>query len=323
MALRPELQPLCCQIIYKNLVPSLDSAISDLVAEDTRLHSLSTLASTLTSESETVLAVTSWSSSGGPCSNTTTRLLYHLQEHWPYWLFLPPFQILQSLQEDGPHWARVFQSSSRVTSSGTSAEEATWTFSPSYFFSRTSRHVSWYNSTFTSWSYRYPTSTYSDWVTASASVNIRRIFGLGLLCCLRYVFLDFRFQCLIHMTSDSIILFAITPLSSHFSPLHIADGSQLTITQTRSITSLTLTLLIVLHVPHLCTNLISISSLCEFSLIVTFDYFTCSVQGPQSGQMIGRAHRREKMYHLDFLLVPVSSNSSQSLAGVVSSAADL
>ena len=59
MALRPELQPLCCQIIYKNLVPSLDSAISDLVAEDTRLHSLSTLASTLTSESETVLAVTS------------------------------------------------------------------------------------------------------------------------------------------------------------------------------------------------------------------------------------------------------------------------
>ena len=44
---------------------------------------------------------------------------------------------------------------------------------------------------------------------------------------------------------------------------------------------------------------------------------------PQSGQTIGRAHRRGGLYYLDFLSVPVSSSSSSSLAGVVPSAADL
>ena len=57
MALRPQFQPLCGQIIYRDSVLSLDFAVSDLVAEETRLHSLFTLASTPTSGSESVLAV--------------------------------------------------------------------------------------------------------------------------------------------------------------------------------------------------------------------------------------------------------------------------
>jgi len=75
-------QPLCSQIIHRDHVPNLDFAISDLVAEEIRLHSLSTLASTPTCESETVLAVIPWSfSSRGPRSNTHRQtLLYHLQE---------------------------------------------------------------------------------------------------------------------------------------------------------------------------------------------------------------------------------------------------
>ena len=77
-----------------------------------------------------------------------------------------------------------------------------------------------------------------------------------------------------HMTSNSTILSSIIPLPSHFLPLHIANGSQLAITQTWSITSLTLNLPLVLHIQHLCMNLISISSLCEIGLIITFDYFT-------------------------------------------------
>ena len=44
IALRPEFQPLCGQIIHRDPFPSLDSA-SDLVAEETCLHSLSFLAS--------------------------------------------------------------------------------------------------------------------------------------------------------------------------------------------------------------------------------------------------------------------------------------
>jgi len=57
MAIRSEFQLLCGQIIHRDHIPSLDSAISDLVTEETLLHSLSTLTSTSTSESESVLAV--------------------------------------------------------------------------------------------------------------------------------------------------------------------------------------------------------------------------------------------------------------------------
>ena len=75
MAFHPEFQPLCGQIIHRDPVHSLYCAISDLVIEETRLHSLFSLASTLTSESETVLAVTPWSSSSeGPRSMITIKL---------------------------------------------------------------------------------------------------------------------------------------------------------------------------------------------------------------------------------------------------------
>ena len=58
MALHPEFQPLYGQIIYRHPVPNLDSTIFDLVVEEeAHLHSLSTLASTPTSRSESVLAV--------------------------------------------------------------------------------------------------------------------------------------------------------------------------------------------------------------------------------------------------------------------------
>ena len=70
-------------------------------------------------------------------------------------------------------------------------------------------------------------------------------------------------------------------------------------------------------------NLISISSLCEIGLIVTFDYFPFSLQDPQSGQTIGRAQRRGRLYHLDFLHVPLSSSSNHNFAGIVSSIASL
>ena len=49
MALRSEYQPIYGQIIHKNPIPSLGSAVSDLIAEEIRLHSLSTLTFTLTS----------------------------------------------------------------------------------------------------------------------------------------------------------------------------------------------------------------------------------------------------------------------------------
>ena len=51
-----------------------------------------------------------------------------------------------------------------------------------------------------------------------------------------------------HMISDSTILFAITPLPSHFLPLNTVDGSHLVITQTWSIISPTITLPSVLHI---------------------------------------------------------------------------
>ena len=73
VALYLEFQPLYGQIIYRDHVPSLDSIVYDLVAEETRLHLFSTLASTPTSESEIVLAIAPWSSFSGGQHSTTTK----------------------------------------------------------------------------------------------------------------------------------------------------------------------------------------------------------------------------------------------------------
>ena len=73
MTFRPKFQPLCGQIIHRDHVTSLDSAIFDLVAEKTRLHSFSTFPSTPTSGSESVLEVAPWSSSAGGQRNTAIR----------------------------------------------------------------------------------------------------------------------------------------------------------------------------------------------------------------------------------------------------------
>ena len=95
-----------------------------------------------------------------------------------------------------------------------------------------------------------------------------------------------------HMISNSTILSAITHF--HHTSYHcIQPSSQLATTQTWSIISLTLTLSLALRILHLCMNFISIGCLREIGLIITFDYFTCSVQDPQSGQTISCAHRGE------------------------------
>jgi len=68
VALRLEFQPLWGQIIHRDPVLSLDSTISNLVIEETHFHSLSTIASTSSSESEIVYVLY------GP--RTTTTILY-------------------------------------------------------------------------------------------------------------------------------------------------------------------------------------------------------------------------------------------------------
>ena len=85
MSLRPEFQPLCGQIIHRDPIPSLDSTVYDLVTEETRLHSLSTIASTPTSGSESVLAVAPWSSSSGSQRSTTTKP-FNTDRNRPYYI---------------------------------------------------------------------------------------------------------------------------------------------------------------------------------------------------------------------------------------------
>jgi len=109
------------------------------------------------------------------------------------------------------------------------------------------------------------------------------------------------------MTSNSIIFSAITPLPSHFLPLNTINGSQLALHQKDLLPIPNSPYPLVLYVPHLCMNLISINNPCETGLIITFDSFICSVMDPQSGQTIGRSHKSRRLYYLDSLHVSVSS----------------
>ena len=197
IALHPEFQPLCGQIIHKDPVPSLDSAISDLVVEETRLHSLSIFASTPISGSAP------WSSSSGGQCNTTTRASSTDRTRL--------YCTICNGTGHNNHFCRHSKSYNHCKKTGQTEREcfhlhpellvkAQQRRSIRDFFSfvfphGTSRHGSWYSSALT---YRYPTLPCSDWITALAPVSIRRFLYLGFLYCLGYVFyLDFKFWCII------------------------------------------------------------------------------------------------------------------------------
>jgi hypothetical protein len=110
-----------------------------------------------------------------------------------------------------------------------------------------------------------------------------------------------------------------TPLP-HSSLIRIADGSTMNVKNIGTISTPSLSLLEVFHVPELSFNLISVGQLCELGYKLVFDFSGVHVQDPRTNQTLGTGRRIGCMFELSSLRLPATSisvvapSSSPSLA---------
>lgn len=110
-----------------------------------------------------------------------------------------------------------------------------------------------------------------------------------------------------HMTYNHTVLSQSKPLTSP-SVIYTADGSPASATHFGSIRTDRLSVSEVLFIPKLSMNLLSVGQLCESGLTVTFNASGCVVQDCLTGKEIGRGRKDGRLYQLEELHVPVQSH---------------
>jgi hypothetical protein len=109
-------------------------------------------------------------------------------------------------------------------------------------------------------------------------------------------------------------------LSPHFSLIRIVDGSTMNIKNIGTISTPSLSLPEVFHMPELSFNLIFVGQLCELGYILVFYFSGVHVQDPHTSQTLGIKHRIGRIFELSSLHLPtisisvVASSTSPSLA---------
>ena len=66
----------------------------------------------------------------------------------------------------------------------------------------------------------------------------------------------------------------------------------------------------VFHVPELSLNLLSVGQLCELGYRLVFDFSSVLVQDPRTSQTLGTGHRIGRMFELSSLHLPTTSISA-------------
>ena len=108
--------------------------------------------------------------------------------------------------------------------------------------------------------------------------------------------------------------------SPHSSLIRTADGSTMNVKNIGTISTPSLSLPKVFHVPNLSCNLISVDQLCKLGYRLVFDTFGVHVQDPHTSQTLGTGRRIGRMFELSSLRLPTTSistaafSSSSSLA---------
>ncbi|XP_058005675.1 uncharacterized protein LOC110640683 isoform X2 [Hevea brasiliensis] len=276
MALRSEYEAVRASLLHRNPLPSLDTAIQEIIFEETRL-SLDK-----TPQFETVLATTrsSHQKSGNQlCKNCnqightfaycpTIECRYchgygHILEHCPT---RPP-------RTKGGH--SKFKNVSKPGSSSVTAVAATE------------------GSTVITMSdlkalFKQVISSNSP---AAMSATPGNSYWL------------FYFACCNHMTTNIKFLSSAKPVSS-LPLIHTANGTKMNITHTGHVSTSNLHLPDTYFIPNLALNLISVSQLCEKGLNVIFSLHGIQVQDPQKGQILGEGRRVGQLFELASLHLP-------------------
>jgi hypothetical protein len=119
----------------------------------------------------------------------------------------------------------------------------------------------------------------------------------------------FDSACCNHMTPHPTSFTTSAPLP-HSSLICTADGSTMNVKNIGTISTPSLSLLEVFHVPELSFNLISVGQLCELGYKLVFDFSGVHVQDPRMNQTLGTGRRIEHMFELSSLRLPTTSIST-------------
>jgi transposase InsO family protein len=119
----------------------------------------------------------------------------------------------------------------------------------------------------------------------------------------------FDSACCNHMTPHPTSSTTSVP-SPHSSLIRIADGSIMTVKNIGTINTPSLSVPDVFHVPELSFNLLSVGQLCELGYKLVFDFSGVHVQDPRTSQTIGTGRRIGRMFKLSSLHLPTTSVSA-------------
>ncbi|XP_068645160.1 uncharacterized protein [Aristolochia californica] len=299
MALRSDFEPTRGSMIHRALLPTLSAAVSELLAEETRLRSLGGISFSKTSSpdmSQVLVSGThSHTQSSGGILGSETHSHTHQSSGKPK---VPVPQDECSYCHGKGHWKHQcpsLQSNNKTpgnfkpTQHHASSRQNQGHFksTPHHAFSRPPPHRGFHPSAAIGSldcsdapSAPSPTSSDSTPNLSSLVAELTRILG----------------------KSSALS----TQFASHTVNIPAANGSPMPLASVGTVTNPTWSLSDVFYVPHLAVNLLSIGKLTDLGLTITFASDHCLIKDRKSGRQIGIGHREGGLYLLDDLKLPVS-----------------
>jgi transposase InsO family protein len=296
MALRDDFEPVRVQLLHRSPLPTLDTAIFELVRAETRSQTMRS------QPSHTVLAAPSSSSSSFQREHydksDTPRLPsksrdnnycrycrrrgHTIDKCWRKGRSTAPTAAVTHTESGSSPVASSPAAPSSVASTG-QASGSSITLSAADFEAIVNQVVMSRSGNVSSSVLSVLPGTSSPWLFDSACCN--------------------------HMTPHPTSFTTSAPLP-HSSLIRTADGSTMNVKNIGTINTPSLSLPEVFHVPELSFNLISVGQLCELGYKLVFDFSGVHVQDPRTNQTLGTGRRIGRMFELSSLRLPTTSISA-------------
>ena len=305
-ALRSDFEGLRGSILHRSPMPSVDSVVSELLAEEIRLksHSEKGILSASTSN-PSVLAVPSkpvFNNQNKPYTRVAFDECSFCKQKGHWKAQCPKLRQQNQSQQQSQAWKPGNQSQSNahrppqgykppqsntaaVVSSGPFTDPSTLAEQFQKFLSLQPQAMS-ASSSVGQLPHSSSGMSHSVWVLDSGASH--------------------------HMSPDSSSFASVSPSSSI--PVMTADGTPMPLAGVGSVVTPHLSLSNVYHIPKLTLNLASVGQLCDSGNLVTFSSSSCYVQHLQSQKLIGIGRRKAGLYILDKLKVSIAAATSADAA---------
>ncbi|KAK4485459.1 hypothetical protein RD792_008100 [Penstemon davidsonii] len=317
MALRNDFEGIRGSILHRSPLPSVDSVVSELLAEETRLKSHSGKG-LLPSPSASVLAVPSRPPANNrnqpyvPTAPDECRFCKkkgHWKSQCPVLMRQKPLQQQQPQHQSQPPWRYGNQQRPNMNSRPNTAAVVPSSDSASFGGS--------------------PSSSSSMDSLAEQIQQIQKILAIQphamSAASTPHIGLSppgssgkspstwlLDSGASHHMSPDSTVFTVLH--SKPYGSVTTADGTPMPLAGIGPIDTPNMSLDSVYHIPNLAMNLVSVGQLCDSGYSVSFSSTSCHVQDQQSKKLIGTGRRQGGLYVLDKLKAPAIAASSVDLS---------